>query len=245
MSNTTPQPAQPSQPSPTSPSPPPEKPYATFFHAAAIASAILCPIALLLPTRSPRGSRAGRFKPTAQNLLLGGGAFWGFDRLAADYTGQSISSRSIERWGAVLGVSSSTSSSSAAAADGDGKKNSAEAGAGSGGKSAGGGLFGHLPTERAERNRALMEAERKRRAEAEGREYKPRKGGSGEDGRGWWQRVWMGGEKDGWQEKRLEEERQALESGKGYGDLIVEQVKEVWNGEGKKGGEDKGGDGKK
>ncbi|KAJ4306310.1 hypothetical protein N0V88_001110 [Collariella sp. IMI 366227] len=81
-------------------------------------------------------------------------------------------------------------------------------------------LVDGLPTERAARNRALMEAERRRRAEAE--------------------------EEEGWQEKRMEEERKALESGKGYWDLIVEQVSEVW-GSGKegRGGEKKRGRGRK
>ncbi|KAL2160569.1 hypothetical protein VTH06DRAFT_1257 [Thermothelomyces fergusii] len=40
----------------------------------------------------------------------------------------------------------------------------------------------------------------------------------------------MGGEDEGWVERRREEERRAIASGKGYGDLIVEQVMEVWRG---------------
>lgn len=86
------------------------------------------------------------------------------------------------------------------------------------------GLTGHVPTERAARNRELMEAERKRRAEAEGREYTPKRQA------GWFERWWMGGETEGWKERRLEEERRALESGKGYGGLIMDQIREVLNG---------------
>lgn len=40
-------------------------------------------------------------------------------------------------------------------------------------------------------------------------------------------KVWMGDEKAGWQKRRLEREREELESGKGYGDMIMEQVREV------------------
>jgi uncharacterized protein YdaU (DUF1376 family) len=63
------------------------------------------------------------------------------------------------------------------------------------------------------------------------------------------ERFWMGGEKEGWQEKRLEEERKAIESGKGYGGLIADQVREVWKGKGdgeggKKGEGERQGDGK-
>jgi hypothetical protein len=40
----------------------------------------------------------------------------------------------------------------------------------------------------------------------------------------------MGGEKSGWKERRLEEERKALEEGKGYGDLIMEHIREAFGG---------------
>lgn len=53
-------------------------------------------------------------------------------------------------------------------------------------------------------------------------------------------RLWMGEEKEGWKERRLEEERRALEEGKGYMDMIFEQVWEVWNWGGKKDGEGEG-----
>lgn len=46
---------------------------------------------------------------------------------------------------------------------------------------------------------------------------------------GFWHKVWMGGEDDNWREERLKKEREALESGKGYFDLIKDQVWEVWN----------------
>ncbi|KAJ5924240.1 hypothetical protein N7466_008427 [Penicillium verhagenii] len=43
------------------------------------------------------------------------------------------------------------------------------------------------------------------------------------------QRVWLGGEKEGWMERRIQEEQKALEEGKGYGDLISEYVWDVWS----------------
>lgn len=43
------------------------------------------------------------------------------------------------------------------------------------------------------------------------------------------ERVWMGGEKEGWKERRLREERERLAEGEGYGDMIKDQIWEVWN----------------
>ena len=69
-----------------------------------------------------------------------------------------------------------------------------------------------------------------------------------EDGgvRGLFRKVWMGDEKVGWQRRRLEREREELGRGKGYGDIIMEQVREVFprfgGGRGR-GGEDGDGDG--
>lgn len=51
----------------------------------------------------------------------------------------------------------------------------------------------------------------------------------GKEHEGWMEKIWMGQEKDGWKEKRLREEEEALDEGKGYGDLIMEQIWEVWN----------------
>jgi len=43
-------------------------------------------------------------------------------------------------------------------------------------------------------------------------------------------RLWMGDEGPGWQKRRLEREREELEGGKGYGDIIMDQVREVFPG---------------
>ncbi|KAM0558559.1 hypothetical protein ACHAPJ_004754 [Fusarium lateritium] len=42
--------------------------------------------------------------------------------------------------------------------------------------------------------------------------------------------VWMGGEEKDWREKRAEEHRQKMEEGKGIGDIIMDQVADVWSG---------------
>jgi hypothetical protein len=59
------------------------------------------------------------------------------------------------------------------------------------------------------------------------------------------QRVWMGGESEGWKERRLREEQKALSEGKGYGDLIQEHIWDVWTWGGKDGKDGKAGEGVK
>jgi hypothetical protein len=49
--------------------------------------------------------------------------------------------------------------------------------------------------------------------------------------------LWMGGEKEGWRERRLREEQEKIAQGEGYGSMIVDQIWEVWNW-GEKKGED-------
>lgn len=49
-------------------------------------------------------------------------------------------------------------------------------------------------------------------------------------------KLWMGNQTEGWKEKRLREEREALAQGKGYSDLIGEAVEEAFQqGTGRKG----------
>lgn len=48
-------------------------------------------------------------------------------------------------------------------------------------------------------------------------------------------KVWYGEEGEDWKQKRKERERKALAEGKGYSDLIVDQIWEVWNWAGEKG----------
>jgi hypothetical protein len=41
--------------------------------------------------------------------------------------------------------------------------------------------------------------------------------------------IWLGGETEGWKERRLREERERLAKGEGYGSMIMDQIWEVWN----------------
>lgn len=108
-----------------------------------------------------------------------------------------------------------------------------------------------MPTERArEVQRVLRERQERekgregeRRGAREIREEALRELGRGEKARerGLLERAWMGDEKEGWKERRLQEEREALEEGRGYGSLIMEQIWEVWNWGKKREGEEDGG----
>lgn len=62
-------------------------------------------------------------------------------------------------------------------------------------------------------------------------------GNGGEGVKGLAKKIWMGDEKAGWQKRRLEKEKEELEAGKGYGDIIMEQVREVFPGFGGRRGE--------
>lgn len=43
------------------------------------------------------------------------------------------------------------------------------------------------------------------------------------------EKVWMGSEGEDWKSKRDQREKEALEDGRGYGGLIMDQIWEVWN----------------
>ncbi|KAF2203282.1 hypothetical protein GQ43DRAFT_367232, partial [Delitschia confertaspora ATCC 74209] len=84
-----------------------------------------------------------------------------------------------------------------------------------------------LPTERArEVQRALKEKELREQGKDAMRELRREQE---EKKQGVLQKLWMGDEKEGWKERRLQEERDALEQGKNYTDMILEQIWEVWN----------------
>lgn len=58
--------------------------------------------------------------------------------------------------------------------------------------------------------------------------------------RGMLGRIWYGDEGDDWVAERARKEKEALEEGRGYGGLIVDQVREVFgNGEKENGDEDR------
>lgn len=41
--------------------------------------------------------------------------------------------------------------------------------------------------------------------------------------------IWMGGETEGWQERRMREEQEKLAQGASYSSLIIDQIWDVWN----------------
>ena len=61
------------------------------------------------------------------------------------------------------------------------------------------------------------------------KEDEGRKGLDDEGKKGLVEKVWMGGEREGWRERRIREEKEAIEEGRGYGGLIMDQIWEVWN----------------
>ena len=91
-----------------------------------------------------------------------------------------------------------------------------------------------LPTERAKEMQKILQEEREK-----SRRTLERKEGQEKSILG---KLWMGDEEEGWKERRLEEEKKAIEEGKSYGDMIFEQIWEVWNWDKKNG---RGDDGKK
>ncbi|KAI9695735.1 MAG: hypothetical protein M1836_006102 [Candelina mexicana] len=64
------------------------------------------------------------------------------------------------------------------------------------------------------------------------------KGKEGERKKGLAEKIWMGDEQEGWRERRIREEKEAIEEGRGYGGLIMDQIWEVWNWGRKSDGED-------
>jgi hypothetical protein len=102
-----------------------------------------------------------------------------------------------------------------------------------------------LPTERAREMQKIIREEREKGRRMDGvlsGENGVAGSGSRNEEKGVLRQLWMGDEKEGWKERRLEEERKALEEGKGYMDMIFEQIWEVWNWDKKKGND---GDGEK
>lgn len=95
---------------------------------------------------------------------------------------------------------------------------------------------GGLP-EQARRNQELIRQERLRReaalpeAERKMKEEERRKKELGVI-----DRLWMGGESENWKEERAKKEKEALDDGRGYQGLIMDQIWEVWTG--KKAGSD-------
>ncbi|KAL1976743.1 hypothetical protein VTN31DRAFT_3025 [Thermomyces dupontii] len=90
-----------------------------------------------------------------------------------------------------------------------------------------GGIFSALPTEKAQRIQSQLRAQRE--AALSGEELERYRQQRDAADRSILERIWMGSETEGWKERRLREEQRALSEGKGYGDLIMDHIREVWN----------------
>ncbi|KAI9845496.1 MAG: hypothetical protein M1837_004835 [Sclerophora amabilis] len=77
-----------------------------------------------------------------------------------------------------------------------------------------------MPTERATEVQDRLRREKLLRAQPSGQ---------GDERGSMMGQLWMGQEKEGWQKRRLENEREAMEDGRGYQGLIMDQISEVWN----------------
>lgn len=79
-----------------------------------------------------------------------------------------------------------------------------------------------LPTDKAREMQKILREEREKSRKTLERQ-------EGAEEKGVLSKIWMGDEKEGWRERRLEEEKKALEEGKTYTDMIFEQIWDVWN----------------
>lgn len=106
----------------------------------------------------------------------------------------------------------------------------------------GSGLLGHVPTpfgmpKRAREIQAAQAQAReqqRRLLEEPGKPIEPKKGSLLEEKA---KEIWMGGETEGWKERRLREEQEKISQGEGYGSMIMDQIWEVWTWGEKKGDE--------
>ncbi|KAF4994222.1 rhomboid family membrane [Fusarium heterosporum] len=95
-----------------------------------------------------------------------------------------------------------------------------------------GSMMGTELPEGAQRTQQLLREHREREAALRARQGQPAKQ-TEEDKSGVAKalnEVWMGGESKDWREQRAKEHQQKLEEGKGLGDIIIEQVADVWSG---------------
>ncbi|PVH74581.1 hypothetical protein DL98DRAFT_349450, partial [Cadophora sp. DSE1049] len=72
-----------------------------------------------------------------------------------------------------------------------------------------------------------LETQRRLKEERERRDAGPLAAEDKE--RGLLKKVWMGGEGPDWKAKRDQKEKEALDEGRGYGGLIMDQIWEVWS----------------
>jgi hypothetical protein len=171
-----------------------------IIHNIALSALIVCPIVILLPPR----------KLDIYTLALVGGTFFGANQLTYESTGSSIVNRHM-KW--MQDVSARD-----------------------------------LPPKavemqvrlKAEKEYRLAQASQmvKGKEEREGKvlqelakikEQERVQAVEKEKDRGLVEKIWMGSEGDDWKAKRDQREKEALQDGRGYGGLIMDQIWEVWN----------------
>lgn len=144
-----------------------------FIHKAALAGAIITPLAMLLPPR----------KADIRLFVLVGTFSLCTNQLAYEYTGQSVYGRLGNRVGSIFDTG--------------------------------------LP-EGAKRTQQLLREQKEREA-AHKQKQEEGKNSVLKD-------IWMGGEGEGWKERRAEEHNKSFQEGKGMSDIIFEQVADVLSG---------------
>ncbi|KAI9898327.1 hypothetical protein N3K66_006687 [Trichothecium roseum] len=165
---------------------PPRNP---FIHNAAIAGAIVCPLAMALPPR----------RLDLRLLVLAGGFSLSTNQLAYAYTGRSIFSRFSSRAASALDVAP-------------------------------------LPESALRTQRLLREQKeaRDRDQQQQQQQQRDKTNGDSDGDKGsiakMAETVWMGGEGKDWQAKRAAEHARSFEEGKGMGDIIIDQIRDVWGG---------------
>jgi hypothetical protein len=171
----------------------------SLVHNVSLGAVIICPIIMLIPPR----------KLDAYTLALLSGMAIGGNQLSIEYTGQSIPGRFASRM-----------------------------------KSASASITNPLPPKAMEMQ-ARLKAEKEKRdmlqngalsrvgAEAKEsgvlQELEAQKTAREKKEKGLIEKVWLGGEGDDWKAKRDQREKEALEDGRGYGGLIMDQIWEVWS----------------
>lgn len=141
-----------------------------------------------------------------QAVVIATGTFAGVNVLVHDHTGTTLLGRWRDRFrGATTTTTDDDASAAVTHSDLPAKAQRTQA---------------LLRREREAREAALPEPERRALHEARARQE-----------RGLWHRLWYGDvSKEQWLAERERREKEALEEGKGYGGLIIDQVKEVFIG---------------
>ncbi|PBP17149.1 hypothetical protein BUE80_DR012060 [Diplocarpon rosae] len=173
-----------------------------LIHNLSLGALIVCPIIILIPPR----------KLDIYTVFLTAGFFAGGNELAREYTGKSIASRFGSRVTSIVGQDLPPKAletqrllreEKAARAKAAGRED---------------------PGQEAEGISKVMEAvwrkEAANRTEVESK--------AKEEEKGLLRKVWYGAEGPDWKAKRDKREKEALEQGRGYGGLIVDQIYEVW-----------------